>query len=77
MFLLPWMLLARGSSPQAAALATAFVYVPMIIAVVPELGRAPNPDTLVRELVGEGIRGRAARPARLHVVLALIGWARR
>lgn len=35
MFVLPWMLLARGSSPQAAALATAFLYVPMLVTAVP------------------------------------------
>ena len=35
MFVLPWMLLARGSSPQVAALAGAFVYVPMLVTALP------------------------------------------
>jgi hypothetical protein len=47
MFVLPWMLLARGNSPQTAALATAFVYIPMLVTAVPagsEVGqRRPAP----------------------------------
>ena len=35
MFVLPWMLLSRGSSPQVAALAGAFVYVPMLVTALP------------------------------------------
>lgn len=35
MFVLPWMLLARGSSPQIAALSGAFVYVPMLLTALP------------------------------------------
>jgi MFS family permease len=35
MFVLPWMLLARGSSPQVAALSAAFVYVPMLATALP------------------------------------------
>ena len=35
MFVLPWMLLARGHSPTFAALATACVYVPMLLFAVP------------------------------------------
>jgi len=35
MFVLPWMLLARGSSPQVAALAGAFIYVPMLVTALP------------------------------------------
>lgn len=35
MFVLPWMLLARGSSPQMAALATSFVYVPLLVTALP------------------------------------------
>jgi MFS family permease len=34
-FVLPWILLARGHSPRAAALATAFVYVPLLLTAVP------------------------------------------
>lgn len=35
MFVLPWMLLARGSSPQVAALSAAFLYVPMLLTALP------------------------------------------
>ncbi len=35
MFVLPWMLLARGSSPGAAALSTASLYVPMLLSAIP------------------------------------------
>ena len=35
MFVLPWMLLARGSSPQLAALSGAFIYVPMLVTALP------------------------------------------
>lgn len=35
MFVLPWILLARGSSPQAAALAGAFIYVPLLVTAIP------------------------------------------
>lgn len=35
MFVLPWMLLARGSSPQVAALSGAFLYVPMLATALP------------------------------------------
>jgi MFS family permease len=46
MFVLPWMLLARGSSPRVAALATAFVYVPMLISAVPAGAKSDNADPL-------------------------------
>ena len=45
MFVLPWMLLARGSSPQVAALAGAFIYVPMLVTAAPGrglVGRRPT-----------------------------------
>ena len=35
MFVLPWMLLERGHAPREAALATAFVYVPLLVTAVP------------------------------------------
>ena len=35
MFVLPWMLLARGSSPQVAALAGSFIYVPLLLTALP------------------------------------------
>jgi MFS transporter len=46
MFVRPWMLLARGSSPQTAALATAFVYVPMLVTAVPAGAKSDNADPL-------------------------------
>jgi hypothetical protein len=46
MFVLPWMLLARGSSPQIAALATVFVYVPMLVTAVPAGAKSDNADPL-------------------------------
>ena len=46
MFVLPWMLLARGSSAQVAALATAFVYVPMLVTAVPAGAKSDNADPL-------------------------------
>jgi hypothetical protein len=46
MFVLPWILLARGSSPQAAALSTAFVYVPMLVTAVPAGAKSDNADPL-------------------------------
>ena len=46
MFVLPWMLLARGSSPQTAALATACIYVPMLVTAVPAGAKADNADPL-------------------------------
>jgi MFS family permease len=46
MFVLPWILLARGSSPRVAALATAFVYVPMLVSAVPAGAKSDNADPL-------------------------------
>ena len=46
MFVLPWMLLARGSSPQTAALATACIYVPMLLTAVPAGAKSDNADPL-------------------------------
>ena len=46
MFVLPWMLLARGSSPQTAALATACIYVPMLVTAVPAGAKSDNADPL-------------------------------
>jgi len=46
MFVLPWMLLARGSSPQTAALATACLYVPMLVTAVPAGAKSDNADPL-------------------------------
>lgn len=46
MFVLPWILLARGHSPQTAVLATAFVYVPMLVTAVPAGAKSDNADPL-------------------------------
>ena len=46
MFVLPWMLLARGSSPQTAALATACIYLPMLVTAVPAGAKSDNADPL-------------------------------
>jgi MFS family permease len=46
MFVLPWMLLARGSSPQVAALAGAFVYVPMLLTALPAGAWSDGADPL-------------------------------
>jgi hypothetical protein len=46
MFVLPWILLARGSSARVAALATAFVYVPMLLSAVPAGAKSDNADPL-------------------------------
>lgn len=35
MFVLPWMLLARGHTPRDAALATGFLYVPLLVFAIP------------------------------------------
>jgi MFS family permease len=43
-FVLPWMLLARGHSPQEAALASAFVYVPLLVFAVPAGATSDNAD---------------------------------
>jgi hypothetical protein len=46
MFVLPWMLLSRGSSPQVAALSTAFLYVPMLLTAAPAGAWSDGVDTL-------------------------------
>lgn len=46
MFVLPWMLLARGSSPQVAALAGAFIYVPMLLTALPAGAYTDHADPL-------------------------------
>ena len=45
-FVLPWILLARGHSAREAALATAFVYVPLLLTAVPAGAAADNVDPL-------------------------------
>ena len=43
-FVLPWMLLARGSSPGEAALASAFVYVPLLLTAIPAGAASDSTD---------------------------------
>ena len=43
-FVLPWILLARGHSPQEAALASAFVYVPLLLFAVPAGATSDSTD---------------------------------
>jgi len=43
-FVLPWMLLTRGHSPQAAALAAGLVYVPLLLTAVPAGATSDNAD---------------------------------
>lgn len=43
-FVLPWMLLTRGHSPQAAALASGLVYVPLLLTAVPAGAASDNTD---------------------------------
>lgn len=46
MFVLPWMLLARGTSPGLAALSTACFYVPMLLTAVPAGAWSDSADPL-------------------------------
>ncbi len=43
-FVLPWMLLSRGSSPQAAAIAAGLVYVPLLLTAIPAGASSDNTD---------------------------------
>lgn len=54
MFVLPWILLARGSSPQAAALSGAFIYVPLLVTAIPAgaWSDAVDPLRLIRWVTG-------------------------
>jgi MFS family permease len=44
MFVLPWMMLARGSTPTEAALSTAFVYAPLLAFAIPSGAVADRTD---------------------------------
>ena len=43
-FVLPWILLARGHSPQAAAFATGLIYAPLLLTAVPAGAASDNAD---------------------------------
>lgn len=64
MFVLPWMLLARGHSPTVAALATAFVYVPLLVTVVPAglTGDGTDPLRLLRLALAATLAASALYP---------------
>ena len=70
-FVLPWMLLTRGHSPQAAALAAGLVYVPLLLTAVPGgrdlRQRRPAPADAHRD------RRHARRRAPLYPLAALAG----
>ncbi len=64
MFVLPWMLLARGHSPTTAALATAFVYVPLLVTTIPAglTGDGTDPLRLLRLSLGATLVASALYP---------------
>ena len=43
-FVLPWMLLSRGHSPQTAALAAGLVYAPLLLTAIPAGAASDNTD---------------------------------
>ena len=43
-FVLPWMLLSRGHSPQVAALAAGLVYAPLLLTAIPAGAASDNTD---------------------------------
>ncbi|MGI8974150.1 MAG: hypothetical protein ACR2HI_08230, partial [Gaiella sp.] len=64
MFVLPWMLLARGHSAAASALATAFVYVPLLAFAIPAglVADRTNPVRMLRVAVGTMLVASALYP---------------
>ncbi len=76
MFVLPWMLLALGHEPRDAALATAFVYVPLLVTAIPggadrgQRAAAPRPPTVARGDARRGAALSAVPPRRSGLVLA-------
>lgn len=64
MFVLPWMLLARGHSPTVAALATACVYVPLLVTTIPAglTGDGTAPLRLLRLALGATLVASALYP---------------
>ena len=65
-FVLPWMLLSRGHSPQAAALAAGLVYAPLLLTAIPAGAASDNADPrrLMRIATLVDARRLRALPAR-------------
>lgn len=73
MFVLPWMLLALGHEPREAALATAFVYVPLLLFAIPAglTGDNVPPLRLLRLSLGATLAAALLYPIG---VLAGVDW---
>jgi len=71
MFVLPWMLLALGHEPRDAALATAFVYVPLLVTAVPAglTGDNVPPLRVLRIALAATLVASLAYP-----IAVLVGW---
>lgn len=65
MFVLPWMLLARGHSPAASALAATFVYIPLLAFAIPAglVADRTNPVKMLRVAVGAMLLASTLYPA--------------
>lgn len=79
MFVLPWMLLARGSSPATAALVAGLVFAPMVVLAVPAglVSDRADPARLMGAALAAGLAVSALYPAaallgRDWVALALL-----
>ncbi|HKY24072.1 MAG TPA: MFS transporter [Gaiella sp.] len=71
MFVLPWMLLALGHEPRDAALATAFVYVPLLVTAVPAGLTGDNvPPLRVLRIALAATLGASL----VYPVAVLVGW---
>jgi MFS family permease len=71
MFVLPWMLLVLGHDPRDAALATAFVYVPLLVTAIPAgiTGDNVAPLRVLRLSLAATLVG-----ALVYPVAVLVGW---
>ncbi len=71
MFVLPWMLLALGHDPRDAALATAFVYVPLLVTAIPAGCAGDDMDRfrVLRLSLAATLAG-----ALVYPVAVLVGW---
>jgi MFS family permease len=67
MFVLPWMLLAEGSSPRVAALAAGLVFLPMLLVTVPAgaISDRTDPARLMRVCFVIGLVSAALYPLAL------------
>ena len=71
MFVLPWMLLALGHDPRDAALATAFVYVPLLVTAIPAGITGDNVPPLREHLGLDELAASAPFIAGMAVVVLL------